>query len=95
MYDEYLFKIGIVKRPYCSCVEVSLETDYNDNMIEWLTIKVAVKLIDLSDEYGGRPYVQKPKVNISKAIGVTFCVIFSREKECDKYIEEIRRFFNS
>lgn len=94
-------EIRIRELIFSYCVEIIIKTGSQSNIKEMMAIEIAIRLIEISEEYGGRPNEQEPSHHALKNTGVSFGILFPKETENNKeenyiqYIKLVKRIFSS
>lgn len=89
MEDKVFQVISINKREMFPIVDITIQSDYSEEIISRILLKFAITFIDLADQFGGRLFEGEPLNEVTRAFGIRFGLNFPNLKVRDDYVVDI------
>lgn len=89
MEDKVFQVISINKREMFPIVDITIQSDYSEEIVSRILLKLAFTFIDLADQFGGRLFGGEPLNEVTRVFGIRFGLIFPNIKVMDDYVVDI------
>ncbi len=94
MGDKVLEMIRVVKRDMFPIADVLIQSDYTEKIVERMLLKLAIRFIDLAEDFDGKVFDGEPIEEVTRVFGIRFGIIFPNDEKRNDYVEDIRKIFN-
>ena len=89
MEDKVFQVISINKREMFPIVDITIQSDYSEEIVSRILLELAITFIDLADQFGGRLFGGEPLNEVTKVFGIRFGLIFPNTEKSDNYVADI------
>ena len=89
MEDKVFQVISINKREMFPIVDITIQSDYSEEIVSRILLELAITFIDLADHFGGRLFGGEPLNEVTKVFGIRFGLIFPNTEKRDNYVADI------
>ena len=89
MEDKVFQVISINKREMFPIVDITIQSDYSEEIVSRILLELAITFIDLADQFGGRVFGGEPLNEVTKVFGIRFGLIFPNTEKRDNYVADI------
>ncbi len=89
MEDKVFQVISINKREMFPIVDITIQSDYSEEIVSRILLELAITFIDLADQFGGRLFGGEPLNEVTKVFGIRFGLIFPNTEKRDNYVADI------
>lgn len=89
MGEKMFHTISINRRELFPIVDIAIQSDYSEEIVAKLLLKLAMKFIDLAETFKGKLYEGKPAYEVTRVFGIRFGLIFPSKKARDDYTTDL------
>lgn len=89
MGEKMFHTISINRRELFPIVDIAIQSDYSEEIVAKLLLKLAMKFIDLAETFKGKMYEGEPEYEVTRVFGIRFGLIFPNVETRDDYIVDL------
>lgn len=95
MGEKMFHTISINRRELFPIVDIAIQSDYSEEIVAKMLLKLAMKIIDLAEEFKGKLYEGEPAYEVTRVFGIRFGLIFPSKEARDGYIVDLVKTFEA